>query len=163
MKPTIITVFSDATISGNRCGCGWWFKSDKASGQGSLFLESDTLNIHEAELWGIKTGLEEAAARHEGDIIFVMQCDNLGALQALQHLNRHKTGTSVFWAKTSAHKLMTHRKRLTDFERELLTGIRNLGADKIYLKHVKGHTGNADARSHINRLTDELAKQARIQ
>ncbi len=163
MKPTLITVFSDATISGNRCGCGWWFKSDKASGQGSRYLESDTLNIHEAELWGIKIGLEEAAARHEGATAFVVQCDNLGALQALQHLNRHRTGTTVRWASTSLLKCLTHRKRLTDFERELLTGIRNLGADTIYLKHVKGHTGNADARSHINRLTDELAKQARIQ
>ena len=158
---TLVTVFSDASMSADKCGCGWWFKSDKIRGTGSRQMETGTLNIHEIELWGIRNAILEACLRHpDTDLTLVVQCDNIGALMTLLTLNYRK-GMKVRWAKNSPLKQSGIRKNLTAVEREWLKEINECGAKALYLKHVKGHTNNKDARSYVNNLTYSLASQAR--
>ena len=124
-------------------------------------METGTLNIHEVELWGIRNAILEACLRHPvSDLTLVVQCDNIGALMTLLILNRRK-GPTVRWARNSPLKQTGIRKNLSDAERGWLGEIRKCGAKTIFLKHVKGHTKNKDARSHVNKLTDALASQAR--
>jgi hypothetical protein len=157
---TLVTVFSDASMGKFTCGCGWWFKSDKSSGSGSLQMETGTLNIHEVELWGIRNAILEACLRHPvPDLTLVVQCDNLGALSTLMEL--HSDNLTVRWARTSTLKQKGARKNLSTQEQEWLNEIKECGVQAIYLKHVKGHTKKKDARSHINHLTDRLASKAR--
>jgi hypothetical protein len=158
---TLVTVFSDASMSADKCGCGWWYKSEKIQGTGSRQMETGTLNIHEVELWGIRNAILEACLRHPNpDLTLVVQCDNIGALATLLLLNRRRKFV-VQWARNSPLKQTGVRKNLSDAERQWLSEIRECGAKAIYLKHVKGHSKNKDARSHVNKLTDALASQAR--
>lgn len=124
-------------------------------------METGILNIHEVELWGIRNAILEACLRHPvTELTLVVQCDNIGALMALLSLNRRREMT-VRWAKNSPLKQSGIRKNLTAAERGWLKEISECGAKTIYLKHVKGHTDNKDARSYVNSLTDSLASQAR--
>jgi hypothetical protein len=158
---TLVTVFSDASMSADKCGCGWWFKSDKVRGTGSRQMETGILNIHEVELWGIRNAILEACLRHPvTGLTLVVQCDNIIALMTLLTLNGRR-GMKVRWAKSSPLKQSGNRKNITDAERGWLKEINECGAKAIYLKHVKGHTTNKDARSYVNNLTDSLASQAR--
>jgi hypothetical protein len=161
---TLITVFADASRSDTTSGCGWWFRSDKIRGTGSRQMETGTLQIHELELWGIRNGILEACLRHPvPDITLVVQCDNVVALQALLSLHSGKRGPlTVSWTRGCSQRRVTKRKTLSEFEQTMLAEIKMCGAKAIYLKHVKGHTGNKDARSHVNKLTDGLANQARL-
>jgi hypothetical protein len=149
-------------MSPDKCGCGWWFKSERVRGSGSRQMETGTLHIHEVELWGIRNAILEACLRHPvADLTLVVQCDNIGALQTLLAL-RSKKKLRVQWAKSSPLKQHGYRKNLSDPEREWLKDIKESGVTTIYLKHVKGHTGSRDARSVVNKLTDELASKARL-
>ncbi len=152
----LVTVFADASLSGDRVGCGWWFKSSSATGFGSDTLVQPNLNSNEAELWGLYVAIKAAVQAHNTPVDLVVQCDNIGALQAL-HTAGHR------WAKTSTLKA-GHRKKMSDFERSILKKVRELSyIKKVWLKHIKGHTGRSDPRSHINHRTDRLAAAARNQ
>ena len=150
----LVTVFSDASVSGDLAGCGWWFKSETASANGADSLYRRELTVPEAELWGIITAIKAARLAHEGLISLVVQCDSLAALSSL-HARGHR------WAKTSILK-QGPRKQLSKFEKELLHELNSLkGLKDLWLKHVKGHTEKRDARSFINHKTDRAASLAR--
>ncbi len=154
MNNLLVTVFSDASVSDGRAGCGFWFKSSEAKGKGSSSIDHESISVGEAELWGIFIAITAAAKSHDVTIDVVIQCDSMMALQAL-HTKGHP------WAKTSSLKWGTRRK-ISAFEQshaDRISNIANVG--KIYLKHVKGHTKRADARSYVNDLTDKLASNAR--
>ncbi len=151
----LITVFSDASIRGEQVGCGYWLKSSETMKTGSLTtLRADT-NSNEAELWGIWHAIEAARKHHEGLIDIVLQCDNITALACLHH-------TGHRWARTS--KLTAGpRRKMSPFEQSLVDKINNIQQiGKIWLKHVKGHSGGCN-RTYVNNLTDKLAGQASSQ
>jgi ribonuclease HI len=153
-RPLLITVFSDASVSGNEAGCGWWFKSEFTKRSGAMSLTREGIQSNEAELWGIFNAITAAVGYHSQQVDIVLQCDSLSALQAL-HTKGHR------WAKTSKLKGGPRRK-MSPFEQSLADRISNLPTiENIYLKHVKGHTGRSDSRSFVNHLTDQLASSAR--
>jgi len=172
---TTVSIFADASVYPDRCGCGWSFKSGTTVGNGNAAIVKQGLKIHEAELWGLCIAICEATARHtERPLTLVVQCDSLAALQSLLRLAHKRLSKSVAWLPRSEiksrmdvgwHPRSALRPRATSrvlspFEIDCLEAIRSEQPTRIRLKHVKGHRGSSDARSRINTLTDALAKEA---
>jgi RNase H len=153
---TLITIFSDASYKDEHSGYGYWFKSKYTSGTGTGRERANS--IDHAELLGICRAINKAWLRHkkiipQNEIRFVIQCDNISALGMLLTHGAAKV------VKDS--KPIELRKKWSPEELQLVEEIRqHLPDSTLYLKHIKAHTKNKDARSRVNQLTDRLSKEA---
>lgn len=152
----LITVFSDASFKDGIAGWGFWFKSSHGTGVGDG--AAPAFSAAHAELLGILAAAAEAVRCHQdcGPLALLIQCDSQAALGAFLHLGMARVARS-------SPMPISRRKQLAREERDALLRFRaQHPAIPIYLKHVKGHSKNGDARSWVNGYTDKLASTARL-
>ncbi len=161
MPGLLVTVFADASFRSNGppskdgavAGLGWYFKSHHMGRHGSGTAVART--VPHAEILALLAGARAAIQAHGEPVDLLLQSDSMAALGAFVFL---KCGTV---AKTSIP--VDKRKALWKVERAcILDFLCEFPTVRIWLKHVKGHNGRADARSYINQCNDRAAKEARL-
>lgn len=138
-----VTLMADASHCPDRnvAGYGFWIASARGKKAGGGAIKSLVDNIGEAELMALANALFVAINENfvaPGDNV-LMQTDSLAAIGAI--------------GKT--------RKRMTQKEGEVASYILRLAENNALLlrvKHVKGHSGRAEARFVSNHMCDRRAK-----
>ena len=154
-QPNLVTVFSDASFHPPYAGYAWWFRwrGPSVKGGGGAY----TQDICEAELKGLLEGIRAAHAHLAGAQVdgWVIQCDNTQALGMFLNLPNAAVTKASSALITRVKKIRPVRETMI---REIATMI---PTTKIWLKHVKAHTGINDARSAVNEDTDRRAAEER--
>lgn len=160
MASEFLTLFTDASFCHQTRCSGWgawairddWERSD-------LFGDSIPIpmnSTNDAETYAIFAALE--TLRERGDLKdiekFSIQSDNVHALGVLRtSISRAIVSSKKF---TKAH--ISASLNLTSIQRDAAKAIKDMiGNRPIYLKHVKGHTGEGTGRSWVNARCDEIA------
>lgn len=154
----LITVFADASWSLGAGGYAYWARADSAVRvQGSA--PWPCTGINEAETVGLSVALMEALdafpVNYGGSV--VLQSDSLIALGCFRTL-----GGGVPTRNTD--RPIFPLPQVHDIPRafvEKSAGMASALGLRIWLKHVKAHTGHDAARSQVNAWCDAEAKRAR--
>jgi hypothetical protein len=157
MKNQLLTIFSDASHWKNAGGYAYWARGGEDRIQGSGTWPCD--NISECETVAISVALMEALEKlaiEDGGSV-VLQSDSLDALSVFRNLGYGRQ------AKKTDCTIRQFNKA-NDIQRAFVRKAGDMAHErgiKIWLKHVKGHSGKADGRSKVNAWCDGQAKAAR--
>ncbi len=162
--PEIITIFTDASLWGNKAGWAAWAKYRGETLRMSDGITFPVENISDAETIAITAALLRSleAMRIPTHSIALIQSDSTDALGALLWAAWNVGDNSrVRIAKntdvTPRMPLKVHGIR-ANFAERAFQAIRDRGL-VVYLKHVRAHTGKDDPRSSVNRWCDKEAKR----
>jgi ribonuclease HI len=159
----LATLFCDVSFCPETKGAGFgaWVRFDSLE-KGVLFggeIPVRCKSSNDAEFWGLALALREIAKRFpdQSPAAIVLQCDNLAALEWVErfHPNAQEVGEH--------HKTKPLRNGPASYPKSMelaVQAVMGMPAEaKVWLKHVKGHTGKRDGRSWANRQCDNVAKE----
>lgn len=162
-KPTL-TIFTDASLSERMKSAGWggWARGDYRE---PIFRSGKceySQNTSLVELWAVCHMLEKIVREgyfYDEDKSVVIQSDNLHTLNIMH------TGINNSWAVKPQHARDVRVQRASRIDQHFLHPLDRIkgclhGTSIVYLKHIKGHQGNAHHRSKVNEICDRLAKEA---
>ncbi len=133
-----ITLYTDASLKGDRATIAFRGKCSKGSISGSE--EVDSHDIHHAEMLAIAYAIHESIEKWpELDGVFV-NSDNLNCVRAFWTFANYPCPHQAVKVKEWIHVMLDDRW--------------------IRTKHVKAHTGRRDVRSYMNRQVDLMTKRA---
>ena len=148
----LITVFSDASLKDDAVGFAYWMKGPSGTYDGSGAFRAEYIEGKSgwAESAGITFAIFAAVKEFGGGADIVLQCDSLEALSFCRNFGK--------FAKTS--KITSPVKAIPPELAHFAHGVTSMHKGKLWLKHVKGHSGGCN-RTGVNNFTDRKAKEAR--
>jgi len=165
-KPTLITIFADASFCPKSKAAGWGAWAMRDGWQRGRFMggvvRTSVRNSTEAELCGLAAAmLHLDTERMLSDVeAFILQCDNTAALGAIAQLPTAK------WSHSSSERDSREVQRrivCAPVERQAIDEIRMVTlARPIWLRHVKGHAHgqpNTSGRHWVNQQCDNQARR----
>lgn len=140
----LVTIVSDASfcVDTGAAGYGIWIACDRVKLKHGGQFKDRMKSSNEAEVCAIVNGIHHAIkTKHlfAGDSLVI----NTDCQAAIQLLNRSRD----FATKREQLALQTYTLLVKNYRL------------KVYLKHVKGHTGRRDNRSLSNKYCDATAKE----
>lgn len=163
--PALVTIFADASFDYKTRSGGWaaWVKAGNQQGQyGHGVLKVDAEGAMQAEMAALANGLH--MARAAGTVVqgspVLLQSDCMLALQLILSLapGAGNSAASGGLDVTKLKEIKAGRRQIAP-----LQSILAMQAEmdlKLWVRHVKGHSGGDDARSFVNSECDRLARAA---
>ena len=163
MADKIITVFSDASLRGNRSGWAAWAKCDGRTMRISAGITWPVSSIAEAETVALSIAILKAVEEFKptpGTVI-VAQSDSCDALGALRWASKIASSSHRVLVAKGTDAIPGTPKTLSGERAAFAQRAIKVALDAkvlIYVKHVRAHTGKADPRSSVNEWCDRQAK-----
>lgn len=138
------TINTDAGVKNKQGAFAYWIRSENCLLKGSGKLQSTDSN--EAELEAILLALVKTCTNeylNTADII-VVNCDNINAIKKINSKNIE----------------IKFNEFLTNINTKYSTNIKNkINFNKVYAKHVKGHSNKKTSRNWVNNYLDKELKK----
>lgn len=157
MFDNIISVFADASFSDGIGGYAFWVRA-----RHNLILTGssgwEAKDISEVETIALCVATMQALdfVSHEPGVVLVLQSDSLHALGAFLNAGigrPAKNSDRTIRACTAGDTAAAFISKVSELAAR--------SSARVYLKHVKAHTGAEEGRSRVNAWCDQTAKSAR--
>jgi hypothetical protein len=163
MADKIITIFSDASLRGNRSGWAAWAKCDGRTMRISAGITWPVSNIAEAETVALTMAILKAVEEFKPSpgTVIVAQSDSCDALGALRWASNFAASAPPVLVAKGTDAIPGVPKTLNGERAAFAQRAIKVALDAkvlIYVKHVRAHTGKADPRSSVNEWCDRQAK-----